>query len=134
MSEGSLPLLAGIVATAIFAGSALPMLHKAARTRDLTSYSLGNLALANLGNALQTVYVLSLPPGPLWLLHAFNAAVAALMLAWFLRYQPDTSSYFDEAHHEKNDHHRTPDGRRSPRRPVRLPGPDLATAGDARPR
>jgi hypothetical protein len=87
MSAASLPLLAGIVSTAIFAGSTLPMLGKALRTRDLGSYSLGNLLLANLGNAVHSVYVFSLPPGPLWLLHSFYLASTGLMLAWFLRYE-----------------------------------------------
>ena len=40
----TLPLLAGMVSTTIFAGSVLPMLVKAVRSRDLSSYSLGNLA------------------------------------------------------------------------------------------
>lgn len=86
MSFTSLPLLAGITSTVIFAGSTLPMVGKAWRTRDLRSYSLGNLVLANVGNAVHAVYVFSLPPGPIWLLHAFNLATTALMLVWFLRY------------------------------------------------
>jgi len=36
------------------------MLVKAYRSRDLASYSLGNIALANLGNAVHSVYVYSL--------------------------------------------------------------------------
>jgi hypothetical protein len=42
------------------------MLVKAHRTRDLASYSLGNLLLANVGNAVHSVYVFSLPAGPIW--------------------------------------------------------------------
>lgn len=83
----SLPVLAGVVATVIFAGSTMPMLVKALRTRDLGSYSLGNLLLANLGNAVHSVYVFSLPPGPLWALHAFNLASSAFMLTWYLRFE-----------------------------------------------
>jgi len=83
----SLPVLAGIVSTVIFAASALPMLAKAYRTRDLSSYSLGNILLANVGNAVHSVYVLSLPPGPLWVLHAFYVTSTALMLTWFIRYR-----------------------------------------------
>jgi hypothetical protein len=83
----SLPVLAGIASTVIFAGSTLPMLTKALRTRDLGSYSLGNLLLANLGNAVHSLYVFSLPPGPLWILHSFYLATTGLMLAWFLRYE-----------------------------------------------
>ena len=87
MSATSLPLLAGIASTVIFAGSTLPMLGKALRTRDLGSYSLGNLLLANAGNAVHSIYVFSLPPGPLWILHSFYLVSTALMLAWFLRYE-----------------------------------------------
>ena len=87
MALTSLPVLAGIASTVIFASSTLPMLTKALRTRDLASYSLGNLLLANLGNAVHSVYVFSLPPGPLWVLHSFYLATTAMMLAWFLRYE-----------------------------------------------
>jgi len=87
MSATSLPLLAGIASTVIFAGSTLPMLGKALRTRDLGSYSLGNLLLANTGNAVHSIYVFSLPPGPLWILHSFYLVSTGLMLAWFLRYE-----------------------------------------------
>ena len=63
----------------------LPMLAKAWRTRDLASYSLGNLLLANLGNAVHSVYVFNLPPGPIWVLHTFYVASSALMLYWYVR-------------------------------------------------
>jgi hypothetical protein len=82
----SVPVLAGIIATTIFAASTVPMLLKAYRTRDLSSYSIGNILLANVGNAVQSVYVLSLPPGPLWVLHGFYLATTAWMLVWFLRF------------------------------------------------
>ena len=87
MSLTSLPVIAGIASTAIFAGGTLPMLAKAVRTRELGSYSLGNLMMANLGNAVHSLYVFSLPAGPLWILHAFNLASSLLMLLWFLRYE-----------------------------------------------
>ncbi len=83
----TLPLLAGMTSTFIFVSSVLPMLHKAVRTHDLSSYSLGNIALANLGNAVHSVYVFHLPPGPIWLLHGFHMASSALMLIWYLRYR-----------------------------------------------
>jgi hypothetical protein len=82
----SLPVLAGIVSTVIFAASTLPMLVKAHRTRDLSSYSLGNMLMANVGNAVHSVYVFSLPPGPLWVLHSFYLVSTGLMLTWFLRF------------------------------------------------
>jgi hypothetical protein len=83
----SLPVIAGIASTIIFAASTLPMLVKAYRTRDLSSYSLGNMLLANAGNVVHSVYVVSLPPGPVWVLHGFYVISSGLMLVWFLRYQ-----------------------------------------------
>jgi len=82
----SLTVLAGMASTALFVASTLPMLAKARRTRDLSSYSLGNLLLANNGNAVHSVYVFSLPVGPIWALHGFYVASTAVMLVWFLRY------------------------------------------------
>ncbi|MDQ0894355.1 hypothetical protein [Agromyces ramosus] len=82
-----LAVLAGILSTGLFAMSYLPMLVKAARTKDLSSYSFGNLAITNVGNAVHSVYVFSLPLGPIWFLHTFYLVASALMLAWFLRYR-----------------------------------------------
>lgn len=79
-------LLAGSFSTALFVLSYLPMLVKAARTRDLDSYSRGQLVLATVGNAINSLYVFSLPVGPIWFLHAFNLGCTLLMLAWHLRY------------------------------------------------
>jgi hypothetical protein len=80
------PVVAGALATAVFASSSLPMLVKARRTRDLASYSVGNIVLANVGNGLYAVYVLHLPPGPAWALHLFHTVSTALMLFWYVRY------------------------------------------------
>ncbi len=82
-----LAVFAGVLSTGLFAMSYLPMLVKAARTRDLSSYSFGNLATTNAGNALYSVYVFSLPVGPIWFLHTFYLVASALMLVWFLRYR-----------------------------------------------
>jgi hypothetical protein len=81
-----LAFLAGSLSTAIFVLSTLPMLVKAAKTKDLSSYSLGNITLANLGNVLYSVYVLHLPMGPAWALHGFHLIATGLMLFWYLRY------------------------------------------------
>jgi len=86
MSTIPVPILAGVASTVIFAVSALPMLVKAYRSRDLSSYSLGNIGLANVGNAVHSVYVFSLPPGPIWALHTFYLASTGLMLVWYLRF------------------------------------------------
>ena len=86
MSTISLPVIAGSASTVIFAASTLPMLAKAYRSKDLSSYSLGNIALANVGNAVHCLYIFSLPPGPIWALHTFYFVSTALMLGWYLRY------------------------------------------------
>ena len=86
MALSTLAVLAGVASTALFMTSTLPMLAKAWRTRDLSSYSLGQLLLSNLGNAVYSVYVFSLPAGPIWALHCFYVATTATMLLWFLRY------------------------------------------------
>ena len=77
---------AGSVSTALFVGSYLPMLVKARRTKDLDSYSRGNLVLATIGNAIYSVYVFSLPLGPIWVLHTFYVASTLAMLLWHMRY------------------------------------------------
>lgn len=77
---------AGAVSTAVFAAANVPMLAKAVRTRDLGSYSLPSLVAANVGNAVHTVYVMSLPRGPIWVLHGFYLVAMAAMLAMYLRF------------------------------------------------
>jgi uncharacterized protein with PQ loop repeat len=82
-----LPLVAGMVSTALFGISNLPMVLKAVHTKDLGSYSLGSLALINAANGVHSLYVFTLPMGPIWLLHSFYLVASALMLVMFLRYQ-----------------------------------------------
>lgn len=95
--DSSLPVTAGVIATVVFASSTLPMLGKAVRSKDLASYSRGNLVLANVGNAVYSVYVFSLPPGPIWLLHTFYIVSSALMLIWSLRYGARRATVEDRA-------------------------------------
>jgi hypothetical protein len=78
--------LAGALSTTLFTTSTLPMLVRAARTHDLASYSRAHLLLTNVGNLVHTWYVLSLPLGPAWFLHAFHLLSTALMLFWHLRH------------------------------------------------
>jgi hypothetical protein len=73
------------------------MLGKALRSRDLSSYSTGNLGLANVGNALYSVYVFQLPPGPIWFLHAFYVLTSGLMLFWSRRFAPRAASTYPSA-------------------------------------
>jgi uncharacterized protein with PQ loop repeat len=82
----TLAVLAGSLSTILFAVSTLPMLIKAARTKELGSYSRGNLVLANAGNAVHSIYVFQFPPGPIWALHSFYIIASALMLFWHVRY------------------------------------------------
>ncbi|GAA3708025.1 hypothetical protein [Gordonia hankookensis] len=102
----NIPILAGGVATAVFAASTLPMLVKAWRTRDVRSYSPGNIALANVGNLIYLVYVLDLPVGPALILHLFHSMASALMLYWYLRHVvlPDRRPAGDEVHGSAADH------------------------------
>ena len=83
--------IAGAASTLMFAGSTLPMVVRAARTRDLSSYSRSHLFMTNAGNAVHTVYIASLPPGPVWLLHCMYSGVAVFMLAAHVRWaRPST--------------------------------------------
>jgi uncharacterized protein with PQ loop repeat len=91
-----LPVLAGTVSTLIFASSVLPMLVKAVRTKDLSSYSLGNIVLSNVGNVIHSVYVFSLPPGPIWAMHSFYLVATGLMLFWYLRFEVPASGSYTE--------------------------------------
>ncbi|WP_342000352.1 hypothetical protein MRBLWH7_001281 [Microbacterium sp. LWH7-1.2] len=75
-----IPLIAGTVSTVVFAVSNLPMLGKALRTRDVSSYSLPSLAMINAANAVYSLYVFSLPVGPIWALHTFYVISCAIML------------------------------------------------------
>jgi uncharacterized protein with PQ loop repeat len=84
--ELNLPVMAGAISTVIFAVSTLPMLVKAGRTKDLSSYSLSNILLANIGNVIHSVYVFDLPAGPVWVLHTFYLISTGLMLVWYVRY------------------------------------------------
>jgi uncharacterized protein with PQ loop repeat len=81
------PMVAGVIATIMFATSTLPMAVKAYRTKDLKSYSLSYLLLGNAGNIFYSFYVYSMPLGPIWLLHTFYLIVTGLMLFWYLRYE-----------------------------------------------
>jgi hypothetical protein len=76
-----------MVSTVLFGISNLPMVLKAVHTKDLGSYSLGSLAVINAANSVHSLYVFSLPMGPIWLLHSFYLLASALMLAMFLRFQ-----------------------------------------------
>jgi hypothetical protein len=81
-----LQLLSGSLAGFIFAAGSWNMVVKAWRTKDLRSYSLGQLALNNIGNFFYWLYVVSLPFGPIYFMHAFYTLVSVLMLVWYCLY------------------------------------------------
>ena len=86
--------IAGAASTLLFASSTLPMVVRAARTRDLSSYSRSHLYMTNAGNAIHTVYIASLPPGPVWVLHCMYSGVAVFMLAAHRRWAPRPTAGF----------------------------------------
>lgn len=87
MDNTWIPVVSGTIASTLFMSGSLPMLWKAKTTRNLSSYSLLQISLSNTGNLINWLYVISLPVGPIWLLHFFNTIVAGLMLVWYLRYE-----------------------------------------------
>ncbi|GAA1060675.1 hypothetical protein GCM10009573_21020 [Agromyces bracchium] len=78
-------MLAGMVAAVVFATANLPMVWKAIRTHDVGSYSLGSIVMINAANVVYSVYVFSLPVGPIWLLHSFYLVASAIMLVLCVR-------------------------------------------------
>jgi uncharacterized protein with PQ loop repeat len=86
-------LFAGSIAGFLFAAGSLNMVVKAWRTKDLQSYSLGQMVLNNVGNLFYWFYVLSLPVGPIYFMHGFFTLVSLLMLIGYFTYRitPKTS-------------------------------------------
>lgn len=78
-------MIAGTVSTVVFAISNLPMLSKALRTRDVSSYSLSSIAMINAANVVYSLYVFTLPAGPIWALHTFYLVSCGIMLVLCLR-------------------------------------------------
>ncbi|HET9591107.1 MAG TPA: hypothetical protein VFO91_20140 [Anaerolineales bacterium] len=87
MEIQNLQVVAGFASTLMFMTSNLPMLFKAYKTKNLKSYSLGHIALGNLGNLIYWLYLTGLPFGPVWVWQGFFTLSAALMLFWYLRYE-----------------------------------------------
>src|SRR5262245_4975646 len=80
-------VVAGSLAGLIFAAGSVDMVVKAWRTKDLRSYSLGQIVLNNVGNLFYWLYVLSLPFGPIYFMHGFFTLVSLLMLIWYFAYR-----------------------------------------------
>ena len=87
MEFESLQILAGFASTAIFAGSKVPMLTKAIKTRDLHSYSLSHIGLSASGNLINWLYVISLPLGPIWLLQGLFTFADLVMLGCYIIFE-----------------------------------------------
>lgn len=85
--ETSLPNIATSASTVLFALGTLPMLSKAFLTKNLASYSLGNILLSIVGNLFYSIYVFQLPLGPIWFLHSYNLVSTGLILIWYLQYE-----------------------------------------------
>lgn len=92
-----IPIVAGTISTVVFAVSNLPMLRKALRTRDVSSYSLASLVMINAANVVYSLYVFTLPFGPIWGLHTFYLISCAIMLVLCLRSRPAGRSASSES-------------------------------------
>lgn len=78
-------LIAGLMSSLLFVSSSIPMLVKVCRTKDMHSYSYLNILLVNIGNLIYWLYILSLPPGPVWILHLFYTLSSGLLLVMYMR-------------------------------------------------
>ena len=87
MDTTQLPIIAGLISTTLFVLSNFPVLFRAFQTKDLSSYSFTHILLSNIGNLTYWVYIVSLPFGPVWLLHGFFTITTALMLGGYLYFQ-----------------------------------------------
>ncbi len=87
MHGHSVQVIAGFISSTIFISGNFPMLLKALKTKDMHSYSMGQLILGNMGNTVYWLYVASLPVGPIWLLQGFFSLSSATMLLCYLRYE-----------------------------------------------
>ena len=94
MDVQTFQLFAGSISCGTFIFSNFPMLLKALRTRDLKSYSLGQILLGNLGNCLYWIYLISLPFGPVWFVHGFFTLSSLLMLVGYLYYERGWGVHF----------------------------------------
>ena len=100
-----IPIVAGTISTVVFAVSNLPMLRKALRTRDVSSYSLSSLVMINGANMVYSLYVFTLPFGPIWGLHTFYVVSCAVMLVLCLRQRRPAA---DGAVPVADEHHDSP--------------------------
>jgi len=86
METAHLGLIAGSLSSLLFVTSVFPMLLKVYQSHDMHSYTLGNIVLNNVANVVHWLYILSLPVGPIWLLHSFYTVTTLLLLVAYLYY------------------------------------------------
>jgi hypothetical protein len=84
MTIDHLQLLAGSLSSLIFVSSNFPMLWKVIKTKNVKSYSLGQILLRNLGNWIYWIYVASLPVGPAWYLQCLFTLSGLVLLSCYL--------------------------------------------------
>lgn len=80
-------LVAGMVSSCIFATGTMAMLVKTLRTKDVSSFSMVTMVANNIGNGVNWVYILSLPFGPIHILHGFYTIAAMIMLVCCIVYR-----------------------------------------------
>jgi hypothetical protein len=83
MTIDHLQFLAGSLSSLIFISSNFPMLWKVIKTRNVKSYSLGQILLRNLGNWIYWIYIASLPIGPAWTLQGLLTLSGLILLACY---------------------------------------------------
>lgn len=81
-------VVSGSIAGIIFAMASWNMVVKAWRTKDVSSYSLGQIVFNNVGNLFYWLYVASLPFGPIYFMHGFFTLVSVFMLICYFVYRP----------------------------------------------
>ncbi len=93
MEMDELQFFAGTASSLIFIMATLNMVVKAFLTKDMESYSIGALVLNNIGNAIHWLYIVSLPVGPIYVLHGFFTLATIFLLVWALiyRHRPETA-------------------------------------------
>jgi hypothetical protein len=90
MTFNQVQLLSGSLSSLIFISSNFPMLWKVMKTRNVRSYSLGQIILRNLGNLVYWIYVASLPVGPIWYLQVLFTLSGLILLVCYLRFNAHT--------------------------------------------
>lgn len=76
----TLPILAGMVSRPFSPGACCPCFSRRPARANCPRTASETSPSPTFGNAVHTVYVFHLPPGPIWFLHSFYVVSSALML------------------------------------------------------